>query len=163
MRVVAEVRRGAGTVLMAVVSNLLSLITVTAFPDTILSSPRYKPSISLFLFSPTLAFSLFPFPFSPTSPDPLSFAAPYILLSLSTTTVFVAMVRVLCIASLALAAVSAVSGHVIRHRRGVPQGWDAALLQVHSLLVVYVKLSFSASLAVLSAVPRTIPSVGLSE
>jgi hypothetical protein len=40
------------------------------------------------------------------------------------------MVRILGIASLALAVVSAVSGHVIRHR-GVPDGWNTPILEVH--------------------------------
>lgn len=44
------------------------------------------------------------------------------------------MVRVLCIVPLALAAVSAVSGHVIRHR-AAPSGWETTILQVYLLLV----------------------------
>ncbi|KAF8478570.1 plant expansin [Russula ochroleuca] len=41
------------------------------------------------------------------------------------------MARIFCIASLALAAVSAVSGHVIphTHKRGPPAGWQAGILQ----------------------------------
>jgi hypothetical protein len=53
------------------------------------------------------------------------------------------MARFLCVASLALAAVSAVSGHVIRHNhRGVPAGWQADILQVHTPFVVYAKSYF---------------------
>ncbi len=44
------------------------------------------------------------------------------------------MVRIFSIAPLALAAVSAVSGHVIRHR-AVPSGWETDVLQVCLLLV----------------------------
>jgi hypothetical protein len=45
------------------------------------------------------------------------------------------MVPVLCIVSLALAAVSAVSGHVIRQHKAAPSGWATTILQVYSLLV----------------------------
>lgn len=46
------------------------------------------------------------------------------------------MVRVLCILPLALAAVSAVSGHVIRRQhKTAPSGWETSILQVYSLLV----------------------------
>lgn len=51
------------------------------------------------------------------------------------------MIRILCIASLALAVVSAVSGHVLRHR-GPPKGWAAAYLEVHPSLVLRVESSF---------------------
>ena len=44
------------------------------------------------------------------------------------------MVRVFGIVSLALAAVSAVSGHVLRHRK-VPIGWETSILEVHPPLV----------------------------
>ena len=40
------------------------------------------------------------------------------------------MVRILSVASLALAVVSAVSGHVIRHR-SAPKGWETAILEVN--------------------------------
>jgi len=39
------------------------------------------------------------------------------------------MVRVLCIVPLALAAVSAVSGHVIRQHKKPPTGWETSILQ----------------------------------
>lgn len=42
------------------------------------------------------------------------------------------MVRILSVASLALAVVSAVSGHVIRHR-APPKGWETAVLEVNPL------------------------------
>lgn len=121
------------------------------------------PPFRFFFLSPTHVL-LPPPPFSPVSPpSSLSFATPYIPLTLSTTTVFLAMVRILCIASLALAAVSAVSGHILRHRKNPPQGWETDILQVHSLLAVYLKTSFSASLAALSPIPRSLLDVGLSE
>jgi len=44
------------------------------------------------------------------------------------------MVRILGVASLALAVVSAVSGHVLRHRK-VPDGWETAILEVRPPLV----------------------------
>jgi len=39
------------------------------------------------------------------------------------------MVRVLCIVPFALAAVSAVSGHVIRRHKAAPSGWETSILQ----------------------------------
>lgn len=46
------------------------------------------------------------------------------------------MVRVFCIVPLALAAVSAVSGHVIRRQqKSAPSGWETSILQVYSPLV----------------------------
>ena len=43
------------------------------------------------------------------------------------------MVRIFCIVSLALAAVSTVSGHVIKHRKP-PANWQTDILQVYLLL-----------------------------
>ena len=40
------------------------------------------------------------------------------------------MVRILSVASLALAVVSVVSGHVVRHRFA-PKGWETAILEVN--------------------------------
>jgi hypothetical protein len=46
------------------------------------------------------------------------------------------MVHVFCIISLALAAASTVSGHVIQRRhKAAPTGWETSILQVYSLLV----------------------------
>lgn len=139
----------------------VALFTEDAFPDPISSSPRYKPSLSLFFSYPQLPFSFRLLLLACVSS--LSFAAPYIPLTLSTTTLFLAMVRILCIASLALAAVSAVSGHILRHRQNPPKGWETDILQVHSPLAVYVKSSFSASLAAISHIPLSLLVVGLSE
>jgi hypothetical protein len=68
------------------------------------------------------------------------------------------MVPILSIAPLALAAVSAVSGHVIRHR-AVPQGWDTNVLQVCSL--VYAESFFSVPLAELRRISHPVLTVGL--
>ena len=139
--------------------------TEGAFPDPILLSRPVDINLlfSLFFLPPTLAFPLPPSSSRLRVPTlsllPLIISHTPSQQQLS----FVAMIRILCITSLALAAVSAVSGHVIRHRRGAPQGWQSSILQVHSLLVVYVISSFSLSLAVLSGIPRPIPVVGLPE
>jgi hypothetical protein len=51
------------------------------------------------------------------------------------------MARIFCIASLALAAVSVVSGHVIPHHKRAPPGWQTDILQVRSLLGVTCHIS----------------------
>ena len=72
------------------------------------------------------------------------------------------MVRVLCIVPLALAAVSAVSGHVIRGHKKPPNGWETSILQVYSLLV-WAESCFSSSLAELRCIPRTVLTFAMPE
>jgi len=74
------------------------------------------------------------------------------------------MVRIVCIGSLVLAAVTAVSGHVIRWKhKAPPKYWETEILEVRPHLVPYFESPFRASFAALRRISRAVSELGLRQ